>query len=459
MENIVKELCSLLKGTKTYIVGGFLRNNYLGIKNCNDIDLVTFSSKIKLEEIISKNFGVTPINIGPLTKFHIKEKNLFIDITESSYNNIYEDLKYRDFTCNTLALKVDHYPNFNNLIDINNSREDIKKKLIIPVSNKSLTLDPVRILRVYYIKGKYNFHIPLNTIMEIRKNAPLLVSAKGERLKDELKKILKLDNSNQLLFLMYLHGVLQILIPPVEKMANIKQNHYHRKNLLIHSFKTLEIFEQNLKNIIYFSPFYNNIKNYVNEHLVILKLACFLHDIGKIDTFKVAPSGKITFYKHELEAEKYIINLANTLKLSSTEKSGLETIIKEHMKPLYLYLNKNITKSNKYKFFNSNKEHSLGFLLLSLCDYLATRSGGDGYGIEIESYQKYILNLIEDYYTKRDELVEVHSLLTGDEIQAILNIPPSRQIGIIKDQLIKGQILGKIKNKEEAIKYIINKFS
>ncbi|SHJ63847.1 Poly A polymerase head domain-containing protein [Anaerobranca californiensis DSM 14826] len=458
MEMIVKDLCSLLKGTETYIVGGYLRNYYLGIKKCNDIDLVTFSPKKKLEEIISKNFKITPINIGPLTKFFLKDKKFFIDIIESNYANIYEDLKNRDFTCNNLALKIDHYPNFKKIIDINKSREDIKKKVIVPVNNTSLPFDPVRILRIYYLKGKFNFHIPLNTIMEIRKNAPLLDSAKGERLKDELKKILKLDNGKELLFQMYLHGVLQILIPPVEKMANIKQNHYHTKNLLIHSFKTLEIFEQNLENLISSSPFYDNIKDYLNEHMVILKLACFLHDIGKIDTSKITSSGKITFYKHEIEAEKYIRTLSNKLKFSNTEKSRLITFVKEHMKPLYLYLNKNITKKNKYKFFNTNKENSLGILLLSLCDYLATRSG-ENYGVEIENYQNYIFNLIQDYYTKTDELIDVPSLLTGDEIQSILNIPPSPQIGIIKNQLIKQQIIGEIRNKEEAIKYIINKFS
>jgi hypothetical protein len=129
------------------------------------------------------------------------------------------------------------------------------------------------------------------------------------------------------------------------------------------------------------------------------------------------------------------------------------------MKPLFLYLDQdNITPKSKYKFFNQSNDEVIGILLLSLCDFLSTRIDCRDSG-EIKNYQNFIFNLVEDYYTRKDQLVNVTPFLNGAEIQDLLKIPQSPLIGKIKKELIQLQVSGKIDNKDEARKYLLNKFN
>lgn len=454
MEKILQKLSKSLKDTDTYIVGGYLRDKIIG-KKPMDVDLVTFSHKDHITNLICTTLNAYPVVIGPVIKFPIKEDNFFlhIDLTVSDQENIYEDLKNRDFTCNSLALHIKFYPRMDKLISLETSISDIKAKRILVSDENSLLKDPIRILRAYYLIAKNQFHIPLDTRLKIIRSKNKLLSCKSERIKDEFWKILSTPAPSKVLYEMYLDKVLTLLIPTLEKMAKINQNNHHHTDVLNHSFNTLKFYEESLFHLFENFTYVHKLKQYAMANNEVLKLSCLLHDIGKAETYEVNDEGNVTFHRHEAVGQKPLKDFSRLLKLSNQEKSLLLTLCNEHMRPLYLYNGKNISLKSIYRFFNKNQGHSIGILLLSLCDFNATGLDKNNCH-ESTKYLSFIKELIEQFYTQTDKIVNVEPLLDGNEVMTLLNIPPSVKVREIKDLLISQQVIGTINTKEEAVAFI-----
>ncbi|MEZ0322709.1 MAG: hypothetical protein ABWJ98_00130 [Hydrogenothermaceae bacterium] len=72
---------------------------------------------------------------------------------------------------------------------------------------------------------------------------------------------------------------------------------------------------------------------------------------------------------------------------------------------------------------------------------------------EDEGFLRYIQNYFFENY--KDKVIK-EPLLSGVEIMGLLNLKPSKKVGEIKEKLILAQLEGKIKTKEEAVKFIKN---
>lgn len=434
MENIiVMTLCTLLKNTNTYIVGGFLRDNLLNLE-VNDLDLVTFSNKEEVIDKVQSWFICNPIRVGPVVKFLVNQgsnsQNLSIDLTQSNYENIEEDLLYRDFTCNSLALRVDDYPNFQHLTGLDSSKEDIMNKVINLAHPRSLEVDPVRILRAYYLKGRGVFSISSTTLTSIKNNAEKLIYSPKERVKDEFWKILSLEHCLPIIRALYEHKVLEYLIPEVSISNEMNQGVMN--NLL----NTLNIYENKLHELLETSPHSAVLKSFIMENNEILKLGCLLHIIKHSEDF------------------------SQKLNLSKKEANNLNSLVQYHTQPLQFFLNRDkITASTLYWFFNKDKDFTLGILLLSLCHFKGiVLCHRDTEFKEFKDFKNFIFDLIGTFLDFPDKYVNIEPLLNGAEIQKILGVAPSPLIGKIKTELIEQQLLEAIQNKREAVIFLKNRY-
>ena len=189
--NILKKIKKL--GYDGYIIGGYPRDKYLGIKN-NDIDIC---SNIK-EEILKENFNIIKsTNFG---SFIILENNYNYEITlfrNEVYNGnrypiinyvdtLKEDIERRDFTINTLC--IDYNENY---VDLMNARKDIDNKIIKVVGNidKKINEDPLRIIRAIRFSSDLNFNIENNLKEFIINNKEILSSLTKSRINKEIKKV------------------------------------------------------------------------------------------------------------------------------------------------------------------------------------------------------------------------------------------------------------------------------
>lgn len=229
----IKEILNILNAHgKGYIVGGYIRDYLLGLTP-KDCDFCTDIDYSKLKDIfkdyspkeIGKAFGIIQIVYNGKSYEIAKLRR---DVTFTSFrniaevefiNDIYEDLKRRDFTVNAIAY------NGSNLIYLSQVEiDDIKNKVLRFVGNgkKRIEEDPLRILRGIRIAGEKKLLILEKTKQEIKECKNEIKRVSIERVQDEFFKILKGENSSNSFKFLYDLGVFEVIFPKTYK--NIKLN-------------------------------------------------------------------------------------------------------------------------------------------------------------------------------------------------------------------------------------------
>lgn len=192
------EILSIIKDNNcdAYIVGGYPRDRYLGIKSfdidiCTNMDLILLGSLFDVVKDNSK-FGNLIINykgnLYEITKFR---KDIY---TDSRYpkikyvDTLSEDLKRRDFIMNTLC--IDYKGNY---VDLMSARKDIDNKVINTVKSADISFkeDPLRMLRALRFASNYNMKLSNEILNSIDKNKLLLNNISKKNKKKELSKIKK----------------------------------------------------------------------------------------------------------------------------------------------------------------------------------------------------------------------------------------------------------------------------
>jgi tRNA nucleotidyltransferase (CCA-adding enzyme) len=219
MDKIIKNILIKIEneGFEAYLVGGYVRDYLLGIASF-DVDICTNALPKDLKKLFpmesnSNNYG----------GFNMKIKQYNIDITtyrkELKYsnrkpteiiyiNNLFEDIKRRDFTINALCMNE-----MEEIIDPLNAIEDIQNRVIKIIGNPliKITEDPLRILRAIRFATVLDFEIDEDLINTIKENTHLVLSLSGMRVKQELNKILISKNCNKGLNLLKDLGLAKVL--------------------------------------------------------------------------------------------------------------------------------------------------------------------------------------------------------------------------------------------------------
>lgn len=192
-------------GYEAYIVGGYVRNNLLGIDS-TDIDITTNATPKELQEIFkdaiipSNDYGAVIISASDY-KFEIttyRRENNYINNRkpmEIEYiQDLSEDLLRRDFTINTICMDKDK-----NIIDLLNGREDINNKTIKTVLDPyhKFEEDALRILRAIRFATILDFKLDSELEKAIIDKKRFLSNISYERKKEELDKIFSSVNARR----------------------------------------------------------------------------------------------------------------------------------------------------------------------------------------------------------------------------------------------------------------------
>ena len=196
-------------GFGVWVVGGALRDLLLGIEP-KDWDLATSASTGKIISIFPR---VIPVGIRHGTvQVHTRTRDIEVTSFEPSGEaGILKDLRRRDFTINSLALS---YPD-GVLIDPNGGREDLKAGLVRAVENPGARFseDPLRIVRAARMCAVYGFKTDAATFEAMRQRVGGLENVSGERVRDEILKILLAGNTSAGFEILKNIGALDKLLP------------------------------------------------------------------------------------------------------------------------------------------------------------------------------------------------------------------------------------------------------
>jgi poly(A) polymerase len=459
---------SLKEKIRLYLVGGFLRDFLLKINSSlnyyiRDIDFCLKKNAIKfgrkLSKILKAGFVVLDKEHGccRLVK-KIKDKTYTLDFADFRSKDLKEDLLHRDFTINAFAIELKDFLKKENvqdlIIDPFSGIKDLKEKILRIVNEDSFREDPLRILRAFSISLGLNFKIDKKTILLIKRDRKMLSSVAGERIRDELFKILSFPFSYDCLKMMDNLKVLEVIFPSIKNMRNVYQGPYHHLDVFEHSLETirqLEIIFKELSRDVDLNSYLDEIISGEHCRRSLLKLAGFFHDIGKPKA-KRWQNGKVKFHGHERIGLNFIEEISQSLKLSNLEKEILKTIVLWHLRPGYLADLEKISPRAKFRFFRDTGKEAVSVLLVSLADQRATCGPLTTRESRIR-HEKVVKSLIKEYFKKQKEK-PIPRLISGDDLIKIFKLTPSPIFGKILKEIEELQAIGKIRNKEEALKWV-----
>jgi len=278
ISNAAKEL-----NVESYVIGGFVRDWILDRNHKKDIDIVAVGSGIELALKVSKLIPHHPKvqvfkNYGTAMLRYEDMDIEFVGARKESYQfesrnpivengTLEEDQNRRDFTINALALSLNE-GNYGDLVDPFNGLTDMKNKIIKTPLNPDITYsdDPLRMMRAIRFASQLNFTIEAASLEAISRNKDRINIISGERIVDELNKILMCDTPSVGFLLLYKTGLLDIILPELTALNQVEEieGHTHKNNF----YHTLEVVDN-------ICP---------NTDDVWLRWSALLHDIGKAPT-------------------------------------------------------------------------------------------------------------------------------------------------------------------------------
>lgn len=443
-----------------YLVGGAVRD-FLMNKNFIDRDIAIKNAKIFAEKV-AKQFSGTLIILDEENQIYrvvLQDKINYLDISEIVGNSIEEDLARRDFTINSIAydLKRGEY------IDITGGMKDLKDGVIVQFRDSNFEDDPLRILRAFRFIAITGFKPAEKLKTAIRKYRNLVLKPSQERISYELLKLFGGKYCADTILLMDEFSILDEIFPFVNEMKQVPPNTHHHLDLFHHSVETVRNIEELYKNG------HCEIKEHLNKvdfggfpRVNHLKLAGFLHDIGKFSTWTIeSETGRHRFIKHDEIGSKICVPFLKDLKFSKKQIEYISEMIKNHIYPSNVVAAPDLSEKVMMRYLRKMQNNVVDNIILAKADRLSAR-GEDITEKIIKSNLDGLDMLLNFYFEKKDSMKPLPKLLDGIEIMKLLNIKASPELGRIINALHEEQLNGNINTRFEAEEFIksykLNKF-
>jgi len=434
-------------GLETYAVGGYVRDLLLK-RPCKDIDFVCVGSGIALAEAVAQeiNAHVTTFkNFGTAMIKHEDFDLEFVGARKESYRSdsrkpivedgtLEDDQKRRDFTINAMAISLNE-KNYGELIDPFGGVAHLTKKIIQTPLDPEITFsdDPLRMMRAIRFASQLNFDIEADTFEAINKNASRLKIVSMERTIDELNKIILSPVPSYGFKLLYQCGLLKEFFPEMVALQGVEyvDNKAHKDNF----YHTLQVLD--------------NVSKVSND--LWLRWAAIMHDIAKPNTKRFDLKIGWTFHGHEDKGARMTPGIFRRLKLPMNEKMiFVQKLVRLHLRPIALVNNVTDSAVRRLLFEAGDDVDSL----MQLCRADITSKNTEKVSKYIKNFELVQKKMIE--LEERDKIRNFQPPITGDEIMQLFNLPGSRIVGDIKEEIKDAILDGKIKNsREEAYDFLM----
>jgi len=438
-----------------YLVGGCVRDFLLG-KTSTDRDLIVTDEDarnfaLNVSEFLDGKF--IPLDEeNKIYRVILPDKTNFLDITNPVENLLESDITRRDLSINAIAVNI----RTGEIPEICRSGiDDIKDNVLREITETNFTDDPLRLLRVFRFYSILGFEPSRSLIDIVSRHSKLINKPAKERVEYELMKLFSGKYCAKSLLLMEKTGLLEEIFPIVNELKQIPPNQHHHLDLFNHSIETVRqiqlLYEQSAPEVkshlekVDFGGF---------SRIAHLKLAGFLHDIGKPSTWTIEEDTlRHRFIKHDSAGEKLCKPILKNLCFSNKQIDYISYIIKKHMYPTAVVSAPEVNEKVMMRYLRKSEENAIDNIIIAQADRLSAL--GPEITQEIVSENINALNTLMTFCIEaKKNYKPIPKLLDGNEIMEILNIKPSPKLGEILENLKEAQISGDITTKEEAINFI-----
>jgi poly(A) polymerase len=471
---LLTEISRLLaaRHTTAYIVGGFVRDTLLG-RDTADIDIAVDTDALAIAAEIAGalNGKFVPLNeVNPTGRVILPDSEWHIDFTTLK-GDIEDDLVYRDFTINAMAWKLDENIGAGldetKIIDPSGGREDLENRLLKALNENVFSADPARLLRAMRLTAELDLLIDDTTETLIFLNSLLITRVAGERVREELMRLLALPGAGQQLFQMDRLGLLTALLPELTPARGVSQPRAHVWDVFEHSLQTVSAVEfvlreadweyagEDIRAMIPWSEqlesHFNRVINSGSTGRAMLKFAALLHDIAKPQT-KTMEEGRARFLGHQEQGAAMAAAIMERLRFSKRETQLVELLIIHHLRPTQMSYQGLPSNRAIYRFFRDIGEAGIDVLFLCLADHLAARAAS----LDMEQWRehtKMTAYVLEKHYEEAGITSPV-KLIDGREVMQSLELPAGPVIGELLEALKEAYAAGEITDKPQALEYL-----
>ena len=432
-----------------YVVGGYVRDLFLE-RPSNDIDVVVVGSGIQVASELKKMLG-KKAHLSVFRNFgtaQVKYKDTeveFVGARKESYQHdsrkpivedgtLEDDQNRRDFTINALAVCLNK-DRFGELVDPFDGVYDMEDGIIATPLDPDVTFsdDPLRMMRCVRFATQLNFQIEPETYDALSRNADRLKIISGERIADEMNKIMLSKHPSSGFYYLKDTGLLELIMPELCAMDKVEtRNGRAHKNNYDHTMEVLE----------------NVCKHSDN---LWLRWAALLHDIGKPKSKRWDNQIGWTFHNHNNIGAKMIPSMFRRMKLPMDAKMKyVQKLVELHMRPIVI-ADEEVTDSAVRRLMNDAGDDIDD--LMTLCEADITSKN-------MQRKQKFLDNFrivrekLKDLQ-ERDYKRLLQPCIDGNEIMEIFHLKPSREVGTLKQTLKDAVLDNKVANEREPLMQLL----
>lgn len=460
-----------------YLVGGAVRDAVLQ-RELHDIDLATSSDGRPLAKRIANHFDGAYYSLDAergvgRALINWEGQQLTVDVAQFRGPDLHTDLQKRDFTLNAMAVSMSG--DLQAIIDPLGSLADLAARQLRQCNPDSVASDPVRALRAIRTSITHTLRITPTTQQAIRTSGPRLAYIAPERVRDEFFTILSGPHPAKALRTMQHVDLLACVLPETSAMLGLSQSQPHQFDVWRHTLAVVEHLDslqlvvaprgddnltasvQGAAIAVALSGIRKEIQVHIDHqwpnarpHRGLMLLAALLHDAGKPQTRTVDGEGHIHFRRHEQIGADLAETRGSALRLSNDEVDRLTTIIRHHMRPLWLHTGGQLTPRAIYRFWRDTGPAGVDVCLLSIADYLGT------YGTHLKqddwlAFLEHQQTLLERYFLHHTTAVAPPPLLSGRDLIQAFGLQPGPMIGTLLERISEAQVDGEITTRKEAL--------
>ena len=485
-----------------YIVGGFIRDLLLK-RETNDIDIAVSGDAITMARKVAEEVGGKFVllddanNIARVVVIEGGQPRRTSQNQESRgaewhfdfspfTGDIESDLARRDFTINAMAVELNHFvaaststnmssrksarsltkkQSLLKLIDPFSGNEDLKDKIVRRVSEQIFEADATRLLRAVRLAAELDFDIEPNTESLIRRYSQAIIEVPGEKVREELLRLLSLAQAAYHLRYLDRLGLLLALIPELAEGKGVEQPTVHFWDVYEHSLQTVAAIEFLIResdweysngDMLTTAPWSDMIDRHLSRevssgsnHKVLLKLAGLFHDVAKPMTKSIDDTGRARFLGHTKQGAAMTASILERLRFSNREVRLVEGLVYHHLRPVQMANGELPTQRAIYRYFRDTGEVGIDILLLALADYLASR----GPLVSMEEWKEHcrLINYILTEHDRQQAKILPAKLIDGNDIMNTFDLVPGPLVGRLLAMVNEAHASGELSTREEAL--------